>query len=153
MLSSKTKFLVTGSAGFIGFHISKLLLQNNFKVIGLDGFTDYYDVSLKRDRTTLLEKSKNFISYECLLENEKKLYNIFDIEKPNIIIHLAAQAGVRYSIENPKSYVNSNLIGTFNILELSKKFDLKHLLIASYTTKLTYLFFFANTIIELFEDL
>ncbi len=127
----KPKFLITGSAGFIGYHLSKLLLSKNYTVLGIDGFTDYYDVKLKKDRNRQLKKHSNFKDYECLLENYDKMSSICLKEKPDIIIHLAAQAGVRYSIENPRSYVDSNLIGTFNILELSKILKVKHLLIAS----------------------
>lgn len=107
------------------------MLENGFNVIGLDGFTDYYDVSLKRDRTTILEENVNFKSYKILLEDKDLLSKIFRDNKPSILIHLAAQAGVRYSIENPETYLQSNIIGTFNVLEMSKKHSVKHLLMAS----------------------
>ena len=100
--------------------ICKLLLTKGFNVLGLDGFTDYYDIRLKRARNEILKKFSNFTNYECMLEDEKNIFQICSKEKPDIIIHLAAQAGVRYSFENPKSYVDSNLLGTFNILEISK---------------------------------
>ena len=123
--------LITGTAGFIGFHVANLMLDNNWKVIGVDGMTEYYDISLKKARHKILQENKNFKSYETMLEDEIALCNIFEENKPSIIIHLAAQAGVRYSIENPKSYMNSNIIGTFNILEMSKIHSIRHLLIAS----------------------
>ena len=107
------------------------MLANKWNVVGIDGMTDYYDVSLKRARHAILEKNDNFRSYQIMLEDEKALSEIFRVTKPVVLIHLAAQAGVRYSIVNPKSYIQSNIIGTFNILEMSKKFSIKHLLIAS----------------------
>ena len=122
---------ITGAAGFIGFHLVKKLLSNNWNVVGLDALTDYYDVNLKKDRDKILLKNKNYISYIGFLEDIDLLNKICEKHNPNIIIHLAAQAGVRYSINNPSSYVKSNLIGTFNILELSKKYLPDHLLIAS----------------------
>ena len=122
---------ITGAAGFIGFHLAKKLLSNNWNVVGLDALTDYYDVNLKKDRNKILLNNENYISYIGFLEDRNLLNKICEKHNPNIIIHLAAQAGVRYSIKNPRSYVESNLIGTFNILELSKKYLPDHLLIAS----------------------
>ena len=130
MTSNKTIFL-TGSAGFIGFHMSKLLLDLGFIVVGLDGMTDYYEVSLKKDRNKILEEYNNYKFYQGMLVDEKLLNEIFKKHDPSIIIHLAAQAGVRYSIENPKKLLKSNLIGTFNILEMSKNSKVDHLLISS----------------------
>ena len=132
--------LITGTAGFIGFHVANLMLDNNWKVIGVDGMTEYYDISLKKARHKILQENKNFKSYETMLEDEIALCNIFEENKPSIIIHLAAQAGVRYSIENPKSYMNSNIIGTFNILEMSKIYSIKHLLIASTSSVSDYIY-------------
>ena len=123
--------MVTGSAGFVGFHTSQTFLRNKWKVIGLDAITEYYDVNLKKDRHKILEYNHNFKSYEGYLQDQKLLEKIFLKHKPNVIIHLAAQAGVRYSIENPISYVESNLVGTFHMLEMARKFKTKHLLIAS----------------------
>ena len=123
--------MVTGSAGFVGFHTCQTFLRNKWKVIGLDGITEYYDVNLKKDRHKILEKNHGFKSYEGFLQDQKLLERIFLKHKPNLIIHLAAQAGVRYSIDNPISYVESNLIGTFHILELARKYKPKHLLMAS----------------------
>lgn len=125
------KILVTGSSGFIGYHLCKLLLENNWKVAGVDGHTDYYDINLKKSRCNELIKSKKFVPFFGMLEDKNFISNCVDTFKPSIIIHLAAQAGVRYSIENPRSYIDSNIIGTFNILEISKNFKIKHLLVAS----------------------
>lgn len=125
------KILITGTSGFIGFHLAKLLLKEDLLVTGYDGMTDYYDVQLKKNRNKILCQNSNFTFKKGMLENQSKLENLFDIFRPDIVIHLAAQAGVRYSLENPKSYIDSNIIGTFNILEMTKKFSVKHLLIAS----------------------
>ncbi len=123
--------LITGTAGFIGFHLANNLLNKGYRIIGYDGITDYYDVNLKKDRHKILKKNKNFVDIENMLENYEALMEICKKYRPTFIIHLAAQAGVRYSINNPRSYVNSNLIGTFNILELSKILNIKHLLLSS----------------------
>ena len=123
--------MVTGSAGFVGFHTCQIFLRNKWKVIGLDAITEYYDVNLKKDRHKILEENPDFKSYKGFLQDQKLLEEIFFKHKPNLIIHLAAQAGVRYSIENPISYVESNLVGTFHILEIARKYKPEHLLIAS----------------------
>ena len=123
--------LVTGSSGFIGFHLSKLLLSLNWKIVGLDSMNDYYDVKIKKDRLEILNKHINFHNYKGLVENDKLLDDIFFKHKPSIIVHLAGQAGVRYSIDNPSSHVQSNLVGTFQILEMARKYNPVHLLIAS----------------------
>ena len=125
------KVLITGTAGFIGFHLSNLLLSEGFQICGYDGITSYYDVNLKKKRNLILEKHPNFSFVQGMLEDNLKLEQTFKIHKPNCVIHLAAQAGVRYSLENPRSYIDSNIIGTFNVMEMSKKFEVKHLLIAS----------------------
>lgn len=125
------KILVTGSAGFIGFHISNLLLDNDFSVVGVDGITDYYDVKLKLARNEILRRKDNYKFYTGLIQDREFLGQVWENEKPDIVIHLAAQAGVRYSIENPQSYLESNIVGTFNILELAKTNRIKHILIAS----------------------
>ena len=127
----KNVALITGSSGFIGFHLAKFLLAYDWKIIGLDAMTDYYDVNLKKARQKLLCANPNFYNYRGLVQNTKLLNEIYSLHKPNIIIHLAAQAGVRYSIENPISYVESNLIGTFHILEMARKYKPDHLLMAS----------------------
>tara|TARA_A100000164_G_scaffold312948_1_gene291485 strand:- start:160 stop:1170 length:1011 start_codon:yes stop_codon:yes gene_type:complete len=128
----KTKILITGSSGFIGFHLSKKLLQNKGnKVHGYDSMNNYYDVNLKRSRLNILKKNKNFTFTKSKLENKRTLENVFKKFKPNIVIHLAAQAGVRYSIEQPRVYLDSNITGTYNIIEVSKKLNVKHLIMAS----------------------
>ena len=125
------KIFVTGSSGFIGFHLSKKLLEKGHTVHGFDSMNKYYDVKIKKARLKILKKYKKFFFTKNKLENKKILNHTILKFKPTIIIHLAAQAGVRYSIENPKAYMDSNIIGTYNIIELSKKINIKHLLIAS----------------------
>ena len=127
----KTKLFITGSSGFIGFHVAKRYLDKGFKVYGFDSMNNYYDVKLKRSRLNILKKYKNFSFTKGYLENQKKLNSSINKFKPSIIIHLAAQAGVRYSIENPKIYLNSNIIGTFNVIECAKKLKIRHLIIGS----------------------
>ena len=122
---------ITGTAGFIGFHLAKLLLKEGFKVHGYDSINDYYDVNLKHARQNILLKDKNFSTTKGSLEDNDKLTEIADKFQPDVIIHLAAQAGVRYSLENPRAYINSNIIGTFNVMELAKKHKVKHLLMSS----------------------
>ena len=126
-----TKVFITGTAGFIGFHLANLLLEEGFKVNGYDGMTDYYDVNLKKDRHNILLKYPNFTATEGMLEDYDKLDEVANNFKPDVIVHLAAQAGVRYSLENPRAYIDSNIIGTFNIMEVSRKLKVKHLLMAS----------------------
>ncbi|PTX57835.1 UDP-glucuronate 4-epimerase [Litoreibacter ponti] len=123
--------LVTGSAGFIGYHISARLLADGFKVIGFDGISDYYDVHLKHRRHQMLSQSPGFHAVEGLLETDGLLMDLVSEHKPDVVIHLAAQAGVRWSIENPRAYVDSNLIGTFNMLEAVRANPCAHLLMAS----------------------
>ena len=125
------KILITGTAGFIGFHLAKLLLDNGFEVLGYDGMTDYYDVNLKQERHKILLKNSNFKAIKGMLEDHDKFNYIANEFQPDIIVHLAAQAGVRYSLENPRAYLNSNIIGTFNVMEAAKKLKVKHLLVAS----------------------
>ena len=123
--------MITGSAGFVGFHLAQTFLSKKWKVIGFDAMTNYYDVNLKKDRHSILKKNPEFLPYKGLLQDPKLLNEICEYHKPTIIIHLAAQAGVRYSIDNPISYVESNLIGTFHILEMARKYKPDHLLMAS----------------------
>ena len=125
------KVLVTGSAGFIGFHLSKLLLAEGFTVHGYDGLTDYYDPILKQNRNKILITNPKFTTTTGMLEDKDKLYKVAEEFKPEIIIHLAAQAGVRYSLENPRSYIDSNIVGTFNVMEVARKEKINHLLMAS----------------------
>ena len=126
----KKIFIVTGSAGFIGFHLSLKLLKKGYQVIGIDNLNNYYDHRLKIDRLTILKKKK-LIFYKINLTNKSQLEKLFKKFKFSIIINLAAQAGVRNSITNPKSYFKSNLEGFFNIIEFSRKYNIKHLLSAS----------------------
>ncbi|MFI8496567.1 NAD-dependent epimerase [Peribacillus butanolivorans] len=123
--------LVTGVAGFIGFHLTKRLLAQDINVIGVDNINDYYDVLLKNDRLKILEENPNFEFYKIDISNKEKLNQIFKDRTIHIVINLAAQAGVRYSIDNPDSYVNSNLVGFVNILEACRQFNVEHLIYAS----------------------
>ncbi len=123
--------LITGSAGFIGYHLTKKLLKKNINVIGLDNINNYYDTNLKKDRIANLKKYKKFLFYKIDLCQYIKLNNIVKKNKVKFIIHLAAQAGVRYSTKNPKIYFKSNLEGFFNILEVSRHNKIKHLIYAS----------------------
>ena len=125
------KILVTGAAGFIGFHISRRLLEDGHKVMGLDNVNDYYDVSLKRDRLKILQEFGQFSFYENKLEDKDAVANLFKKETPQRVIHLAAQAGVRYSIQHPEVYIQSNIVGTFNILEGCRHNKVEHLVYAS----------------------
>ena len=125
------KILVTGSSGFIGFHLSKLLLSEGISVHGYDGMTDYYDVTLKRDRCQILEQSENFSFTEGMLEDEPLIQSVVKDFAPECIVHLAAQAGVRYSLEQPQAYIQSNVVGTMNVLEAARIASVKHLLMAS----------------------
>ncbi len=125
------KVLVTGSAGFIGFHLCRLLIAEGFDVVGFDAMTDYYDVDLKRRRHAMLSQSPHFVPIEARLEDMAALSDVFARHHPDIVVHLAAQAGVRYSLENPRSYLESNLVGTFNVLECAREGAIGHLLMAS----------------------
>ena len=125
------KALVTGSAGFIGYHLCKHLLAEGFDVVGFDAMTDYYDVRLKERRLANLLQSGSFRAVNDRLEADGVLMDLVAAEKPDFIVHLAGQAGVRYSIDEPRSYVDSNIIGTFNLLEAVRATPVKHLLLAS----------------------
>ncbi|WP_440923128.1 NAD-dependent epimerase/dehydratase family protein [Candidatus Pelagibacter sp.] len=125
------KIIVTGSSGFIGFHVSKKLLESGKKVHGVDSMNNYYDVNLKKARLSILKKYKNFSFSKAKIEDKKNLDKAFKKFKPVVVIHLAAQAGVRYSIEKPRVYLDSNITGTYNIIEISKKLNVKHLIMAS----------------------
>jgi len=124
-------FLITGTAGFIGFHLAKRLIADGHTVTGVDGMTNYYDVKLKHARHALLSTSNAFRAHEVMLEDMDGLERAIGAEKPDVIVHLAAQAGVRYSLENPRSYAVSNLDGTFNVMELARAMRPKHFLLAS----------------------
>lgn len=125
------RILITGAAGFIGFHLSKRLLEQSYEVIGIDNLNDYYDPRLKEARLELLEKYEGFKFHKVDLKDKIAVDNIFETCKPTHIINLAAQAGVRYSIENPYAYVDSNLVGFMNILEACRNYPVEHLLYAS----------------------
>ncbi|WP_062051702.1 NAD-dependent epimerase [Bacillus sp. JCM 19034] len=125
------RILVTGAGGFVGTHLSKRLLENNISVIGYDNLNDYYEVQLKKDRLEILNKFDNFTFYEEDLADRDALNRCFEKENIDIVINLAAQAGVRYSIENPHAYVDSNLVGFVNILEACRHHNVKHLIYAS----------------------
>jgi len=137
------KILVTGAAGFIGYHLVKELIILNHKVVGIDSINDYYDINLKWSRLKNLNITKNdLISkdfcllddinfYKCEIENRKRIFEIFEKERPDAVCNLAAQAGVRYSIENPFSYINSNIIGFQNIIEACREYDIVNFSYAS----------------------
>ena len=125
------RYLITGTAGFIGFHLAKRLLDEGHFVTGFDGMTPYYDVRLKERRHAILARSNGFRPVIGMLEDKAALEQAAEIGEPDVIVHLAAQAGVRYSLENPKAYVDSNLTGSWNILELAKAVRPRHLLLAS----------------------
>lgn len=125
------KILVTGAAGFVGFHLSKALLEKSIEVIGLDNLNDYYDPQLKQDRLSILTEQKRFTFHKIDLKEKFYVDELFEKEKPTHVVHLAAQAGVRYSIENPQAYVDSNLIGFMNILEACRHHPVEHLMYAS----------------------
>lgn len=127
----KRKALITGAAGFIGYHVSKQLLKEGWGVIGVDSLSDYYDISLKINRLERLKKFKTFNFLHNRIERHNFLADLFSKEEPEIVIHLAAQAGVRYSIENPRSYIESNILGTFELLEAARRHTPKHILLAS----------------------
>jgi UDP-glucuronate 4-epimerase len=125
------KILVTGAAGFIGFHTAKQLLERGDTVVGLDNFNDYYDVSLKESRATVLDDFEKFSMARIDLADREAMEALFAKQKFDKVIHLAAQAGVRYSIENPHSYIESNIVGTLHILEGCRHNDVEHLTYAS----------------------
>jgi UDP-glucuronate 4-epimerase len=124
------KVLVTGSAGFIGMHLCLKLLKT-FQVIGIDNINDYYDIKLKQSRLRILKNNKKFIFFKSDINNFKHIYDIFKKVKPDIVINLAAQAGVRYSLKHPRKYLSTNIDGFFNILECCRIFKVKKLLYSS----------------------
>lgn len=126
-----TKVFLTGSAGFIGYHLAKSLLADGMIVCGVDGMTDYYDVRLKQKRHQMLLQHPGFTAHEVMLEDREQLDAIADAFAPEIIVHLAAQAGVRYSLENPRAYIDANVVGTFNVMEIARRHKVRHLLMAS----------------------
>ena len=126
-----TKILITGTAGFIGYHLAQLLLYQGHQVHGFDGMTDYYDPALKQRRHQMLLQYAQFSCTEAMLEDMDALTRCADAFQPDVIVNLAGQAGVRYSLENPRSYIDSNIVGTFNVMEIARQHKVDHLLMAS----------------------
>ena len=125
------RFLITGTAGFIGFHLAQRLLADGHVVAGIDGLTPYYDVKLKEARHAVLAKSNRFTAHVEMLEDETRISTIIGAAKPDVIVHLAAQAGVRYSLENPRAYIDSNVTGTFHVLEAVRRNPVQHFIFGS----------------------
>lgn len=130
-LDIRKRVLVTGAAGFIGFHLARRLLEMGCPVMGLDNLNDYYDVSLKKHRLDILEKYKSFQFQQGDLKDKDTLIDLLPSFRPDIVVHLAAQAGVRYSIDHPEAYIDSNITGFFHVLEACRFFPIGHLLFAS----------------------
>lgn len=128
---SQQTVLVTGSSGFIGYHLCQRLLADGFRVVGIDNLSDYYSVQLKRDRQEMLERHPAFSVINRSIEERGVMMELFSAHRPDFVVHLAAQAGVRYSIENPRSYLDSNITGTFEILEAARAYPPRHMLLAS----------------------
>ena len=131
-----SKILVTGAAGFIGFHLCKKLIKDGFSVIGIDNLNSYYDIKLKHDRLRLLfeysqANNNNFIFEKIDIQNDNLLKSLFINHQPSKVVNLAAQAGVRYSLENPKAYINSNIVGFQNIIDCCKNFKIENFIYAS----------------------
>lgn len=125
------KYLITGGAGFIGFYLTKSLLETGASVIGVDNLNDYYDVNLKKKRLLILREYSEYIFIKGDISDKEEIFQIFREYAPHIVINLAAQAGVRYSIKNPDAYIQSNIIGFYNVLEVCRNFPVEHLVFAS----------------------
>lgn len=130
-LDNTKTYLITGGAGFIGFHLSKRLLEEGARVIGFDNLNDYYEVSLKEARLEILQSYEGFTFVKGDLADKEAVFSLFETYKPDIAVNLGAQAGVRYSIDNPDAYVQSNLVGFFHILEACRHYGIQHLVFAS----------------------
>src|SRR5699024_820339 len=128
---SNIKVLITGTAGFVGFYLSKKILELGNSIIGVDNLNNYYDVNLKQTRLNKLKEYDNFIFIQSDISNKEKIMEVFEEYRPNVVVNLAAQAGVRYSIENPDAYINSNVIGFYNVLEACRHYPVDHLVYAS----------------------
>ena len=125
------KVLVTGAAGFIGSELALRLLKEGHDVAGVDCYTPYYDVQLKHDRVARLTPFDTFRMYDIRVEDEAGMTRVFEEVKPEIVVHLAAQAGVRYSLDHPREYIAANVLGSFNVIELARLQGVKHLVLAS----------------------
>ena len=125
------RYFITGTAGFIGFHLARRLLQDGHEVVGFDGMTHYYNIKLKHMRNAALAQFPAFRPVTAMLEDRKALEEAVASATPDVMVHLAAQAGVRYSLENPRAYLTSNLEGSWNILEIAKDVGVNHLMLAS----------------------
>lgn len=130
-LDTSKKYLITGAAGFIGFHLSKSLLDAGACVIGIDNLNNYYEVSLKEDRLHILQEYPDFCFFQIDISSKEDVFQIFETHHPDVAVNLAAQAGVRYSIDHPDAYIQSNIVGFFNILEACRYFPVEHLVFAS----------------------
>lgn len=130
-MDNTKKYLITGVAGFIGFHLAKKLLEQGAQVVGIDNMNDYYDVNLKEARLDIISKFDGFSFIKGSIADKALVFDLFKEHKPDIVVNLAAQAGVRYSITNPDSYIESNIVGFFNILEACRHNSVEHLLYAS----------------------
>lgn len=130
-LDTTKRYLITGGAGFIGFYLSKALLEKGAQVTGLDNLNDYYEVSLKEDRLAILQKYPKYHFVKADLADKEAVLQVFQDFSPQIVVNLAAQAGVRYSIDNPDAYIQSNIVGFFNVLEGCRYYPVEHLVFAS----------------------
>jgi len=130
-LNTQYKYLITGGAGFIGFHVSKALLEQGCSVTGFDNMNDYYEVSLKEARLNILRGYPGYTFRKADLADKEAVFRIFETEKPDVVLNLGAQAGVRYSIDNPDAYMQSNIMGFFHILEACRHYPVQHLVYAS----------------------
>lgn len=130
-LDTKKVYFITGGAGFIGYHLSKNLLEQGARVIGFDNMNDYYEVALKETRLQNLESYENYCFVRGDLADKEQVFSVFTQHKPDIVVNLGAQAGVRYSIDNPDAYVQSNMVGFFHILEACRHYGTSHLVFAS----------------------
>lgn len=130
-IDTKKRYLITGGAGFIGYFLSRALLEKGAQVMGLDNLNDYYEVSLKEDRLADLKKYPEYRFVKADLADKQKVFDVFREFVPDIVVNLAAQAGVRYSIDNPDAYIQSNIVGFFNLLEACRHYPAEHLVFAS----------------------
>lgn len=130
-LDSSKRYLITGGAGFIGFYLSKALLEKGAEVAGLDNLNDYYEVSLKEDRLAILKENPKYRFVKADLADKEAVFNMFKEFQPQVVVNLAAQAGVRYSIDNPDAYIQSNIVGFFHVLEACRHYPVEHLVFAS----------------------